>query len=102
MRGWVSYYRLLRSGSKLKALDGWIRRKIRVVKLKQLKRRYTVWKFLVSRGVSHENAWLQALSGKGYWRLSRTPQSHRSMNQAWFDELGLETLHERWSAYRRP
>ena len=95
VRGWSSYYRLLRSGSRLKQFDGWIRRKIRVVKLKQLKRNYTVWKFLVSKGVSHHDAWSQALSGKGYWRLSRTPQAHLSMNLAWFEEQDLDSLYGR-------
>jgi len=44
--GWTNYYRYLRSDNKLKELDGWIRRKLRVVKLKQLKRRYTVANFI--------------------------------------------------------
>ncbi|MBI9018673.1 MAG: hypothetical protein JEZ07_15575 [Phycisphaerae bacterium] len=36
--GWTNYYRYIRSDSKLKELDSWIRRKLRVIKLKQLKR----------------------------------------------------------------
>lgn len=94
--GWVSYFRLIRSPSELVKLDRWIRRKLRVIKLKQLKRRYTIWKFYRSRGVGEKSAWLGVLSGKGWWRLSCTPQSHRAMNLAWFEEMGLISLTGRW------
>ncbi len=100
--GWIQYYRLSRSRSALERLDRWIRRKLRVVKLKQLKRRYTIWKFYRSRGVPEKSAWLAALSGKGLWRLSCTPQSHGSMGLDWFEELGLKSLELRWSQLRLP
>ena len=94
--GWISYFRLSRSRTEFVNLDGWIRRKVRTIKLKQLKRRYTIWKFYRSRGLTEKNAWFGVLSGKGWWRLSRTPQSHMSMDMAWFKELGLISLTERW------
>jgi len=102
LNGWMAYYRLGRSRSVLERLDAWIRRKLRVLKLKQLKRRYTIWKFYRSRGVSAKSAWLAALSGKGWWRLSETPQSHGSMNLKWFEGLGLTSLAVRWQALQKP
>ena len=54
--GWTNYYRYLRSDNKLKELDGWIRRKLRVVKLKQLERRYMVAKFYMRNGVDEYQA----------------------------------------------
>jgi hypothetical protein len=68
--------------------------------LKQLKRPYTIWKFSRGRGLEGETAWLGALSGKGWWLLSRTPQSHMSMTLKWFDELGLISLSVRWRELR--
>lgn len=38
---WISYFRLSRSKTEFANLDGWIRRKVRTIKLKQLKRRYS-------------------------------------------------------------
>ena len=99
--GWTNYYRYLRSDNKLKELDGWIRRKLRVVKLKQLKRRYTVAKFYMRNGVDEYQAWLGTLSGKGFWRRSAIPQSHQAMNLQWFRELGLVSLSRRWKGLRR-
>ena len=94
--GWISYFRLSRSRSEFVNLDGRIRRKIRAIKLKHLKRRYTIWKYYRSRGLTERNAWFGVLDGKGWWCLSRTPQSHMAMNMAWFKEVGLLSLTERW------
>ena len=52
--GWISYFRLSRSRSEFVNLDGRIRRKIRAIKLKHLKRRYTIWKYYRSRGSDGE------------------------------------------------
>lgn len=98
--GWTNYYRYIRSDNKLKELDGWIRRKLRVVKLKQLKRCYTVAKFYKRNGVEEYQAWIGALSGKGFWRRSAIPQSHQAMNLMWFRELGLVSLSKRWQDMR--
>lgn len=96
LNGWLAYYRYLRSDYRLKQLDGWIRRKLRVVKLKQLKRRYTVAKFYMRQGVAESQAWIGVLSGVGLWRRSALPQSHQAMNVQWFRELGLVSLSQRW------
>lgn len=96
LTGWMNYYRYARCGGKLRTLDGWIRRKLRVMKLKQLKRRYTVARFYRRQGVADYQAWIGALSGKGFWKRSGIPQSHQAMNVQWFTEQGLVSLFERW------
>lgn len=40
--------------------------------------------------------WLVALSGKGWWRLSATPQSQEGMNLEWFKKIGLYDLEENY------
>ena len=101
IRGWVAYFRYGRSRSLMLALDQWVRRKVRVIKLKQLKRRYTIFKFLKAYGVKAYQAWILALSGKGWWRMSLCPQAHQAMGIPWFKEQGLVGVLERWEAYRR-
>ena len=47
----------------------------------------------------HEwRAWILALSGKGWWRPSETPQAHEAMPNKWFDELGLISASSRYKA----
>lgn len=101
IRGWVAYFRYGRSRRLMERLDQWLRRKVRVIKLKQLKLRYTIFKFFQSGGVSTHQAWILALSGKGWWRMSRCPQAHQAMDLRWFKEQGLAGVLEGWEDYRR-
>lgn len=103
IRGWVGYFHLAGGRSDLANLDGWLRRRLRCIKLKQLKRAKGIGRFLLSRGLDSDSAWTLAGSGKGWWRMTLTPQCHRAMNRAWFEELGLMNLiseYDRWHSKR--
>jgi RNA-directed DNA polymerase len=97
LTGWVTYFRYAACKSHLQRLDEWIRRKLRCVRLKQRKRVKPIADFLQSLGVSEENAWKLALSGKGWWRKSGTSQAHQAMNIAWFRTRGLVSVSERYA-----
>jgi RNA-directed DNA polymerase len=90
--GWVRYFALARYGDRFKELDGWLRRRLRCMRLKQCKRAIGIARFLLARGLSNAAAWTLALSGKGWWRLANTPQASRAMPTRWFDALGLLSL----------
>jgi RNA-directed DNA polymerase len=95
LTGWVTYFRHAGCKRHLQRLDEWIRRKLRCVRLKQRKRAKSVADFLQSQGVPEWSAWILALSGKGWWRKSGTPQAHQAMDIAWFRAQGLVSLSER-------
>ncbi len=90
--GWVTYFRHARSKDALRHLDGWLRRKLRCVRLKPCKRTKTVADFLQENGVPEWRAWLLALSGKGWWRMAGSPQASEAMPNAWFKSIGLVAL----------
>ena len=92
IRGWGNYYKLAAIQKKAEKLDGWVRRKLRVIKLKQSKRVYTIACFLRDEGVREDHAFMVAGSGKGWWRLSMTRESHRAMGKEWFRKQGLVSL----------
>jgi RNA-directed DNA polymerase len=94
--GWINYFQLTEGRTKLGELDGWIRRRLRAIKLHQLKRPRTIGKYLESHGVSSGMSWKIATSGKGTWRLSKTPGVHRGMRDSWLENLGLCSLKKRW------
>jgi RNA-directed DNA polymerase len=97
LMGWVTYFRYAACKRHLRRLDEWIRRKLRCVRLKQRKRAKPIADFLQSLGVPEWNAWILALSGKGWWRKSGTPQAHQAMSIAWFRAQGLVSLAERYA-----
>ena len=94
--GWVAYYRLAAALAILRDLDQWIRRRLRCIRLKQLKRARTIATFLRRLGCVRDHAWAVAASGKGWWRKAKTQATHRTMNLVWFQEQGLRSLHDRW------
>ena len=96
IRGWVNYFKLAQAKSKMNELDSWLRRKLRCFKLKQCKRAIGIARFLMQRGVKTDEAWKLAGSGKGWWRNSCTPQSHKAMGTDWFVEIELESFGNRY------
>jgi RNA-directed DNA polymerase len=92
--GWARYFKLAACKGRLQHLDEWIRRKVRCYRLKQLKQGKTIVNMLVSRDVSRKSARQVAFSGKGWWRLSLTPQVHLAMGIGWTKEIGLRSLSE--------
>jgi RNA-directed DNA polymerase len=96
LTGWVTYFRHAACKSHLAALDGWIRRKLRCVRLKQCKGTKTIADFLRGLGVTVANAWRTASSGKGWWRLADCPSAKDAMSNQWFEKLGLVNLVQRY------
>ncbi len=92
LRGWLNYFKAAKCQRTLSNLDSWIRRKLRCYRLKQCKKTITLQRFLSSHGVEGWHSWILALSGKGWWRKSGSPQAHQAMNLKWFDKSGLYNL----------
>ena len=92
LKGWINYFKLADTHSKFHSLDGWIRRKLRCYRLKQRKKKYPIATFLMGLGLSREEAWKTAGSGKGWWKLSSYLSTHRGMSTAWFKAQGLISL----------
>lgn len=98
--GWVTYFRLAECKTRLRDMDEWMRHKVRCYRLKQLKRRWTIMKYLITRGVPREIAVPTASSGKGWWRLAATPAVHTAMSNARLARAGLHSLTDRYLTLR--
>lgn len=97
LTGWVTYFRYAECRTHLGQLDGWIRRKLRCVRLKQRKRAKPIADFLQRLGVPEWRAWRLAGSGKGWWRMAGSPQAAEAMTLEWFREQKLVTLTARYA-----
>ncbi len=80
VRGWCNYFKGCIPTSWMKAVDGWMRRRIRQIYWKQWKtksRRFREIKKLWPNAPPLEE---YAYSSNSYWRMSKTPQIHKAMS----------------------
>ena len=96
LKGWLGYFKIIETPNILEKLDGWIRRKLRVCLIKQWKKPRTRFRNLVSLGISKVSSAKFSASRKKYWRLSITPQMHKACNKAYWKNLKLVSLVERY------
>jgi len=92
MLGWRGYFGFCETRSVLLALDEWVRRRLRNLQWKQWKRGKRRFSELIRLGVSYESSDNTAGSGKGPWRISKSPAMHRALNIAFFDSMNLPKL----------
>ena len=96
MIGFINYFASADMKEFLSKLDGWIRRKLRVILWKSWKKQRTRFKKLRGLGLSLEQTKMIVSSRKSYWRLSNTPQLNKAMGVAFFNDLGLINLVDRY------
>ena len=90
LRGWVGYYGIARDYFFGRMMP-WIRRRLRVIKLKQWGCRKAVCKALIRAGVVPARAAKMALSQFG-WRAAASPAAHAALRNRWFAKRGLFDL----------
>ncbi len=90
--GWKGYFRLADTPKKFRDLDGWIRRRLIAVQLKQWKRGSTAYRKLRARGVPERAARAAAAHVKSWWRTA----AHGALNTAfphdYFSRKGVPRL----------
>jgi len=89
LRGWVAYFRLADVKGTFEDLDGWIRRKLRVVLWRQWKRPRTRCRELIHRGVRPSTARISAGNGRGPWWNAGAAHMHIALPAKAFAEHGL-------------
>jgi RNA-directed DNA polymerase len=89
LRGWRGYFGHCQTPSVLKALDEWIRRRLRSVVLRHWPRGRRRFAELTKRGVGKDLAAQTAASCRGPWRLSRSPALSIALPIRFWDWMGL-------------
>ena len=96
LRGWMNFFGsslTVDVNHKLKMLDGHIRRRLRVVLLKQWKRRRSIARRLTRIGVQGRTAWRVVYEGrKSPWALSYCNAVDHALGRAYFQKRGLLSL----------
>ena len=90
--GWRGYFGFCETPSVLRALDQWIRRRLRAIAWKQWRRGRTRYTKLRRRGVGRDLAAQTAGSPHGPWRLGNSPALNIALSNAFLGSLGVATL----------
>jgi RNA-directed DNA polymerase len=92
LRGWCGYFGFCQTPSVLRALDAWVRRRLRAVVWQQWKCGRTRFAELRRRGVGRKLAAQFAGSQHGPWRLAKSPTLHTALPNAFFASIGLVSV----------
>lgn len=98
--GWVNYFSLADMKKKVKELDEWIRRRLRMCIWKQWRKIRTRHYKLVQLGAENAKAWEHANTRKGYWRIAGSPILSCTLTNAYLAGLGFVSLSSRYSQMR--
>ncbi len=91
LTGWKAYFDLAKTPKVFADLDRWIRRRLRMLQLKQWRRGRTVFRELVSRGLTVWRSRRGAANHRRWWR-SAIRDIQIALPNSLFDELGVPRL----------
>lgn len=100
LTGWMAYFSLMSNTNNLAAVDSHIRRRLRVIIVRQKRRPRFLYRHLKTR-VSNKAAAVTAFCGRGPWFKSHTCGVDKAYPNVWFRGK-LINLVDEWRKIRRP
>ena len=92
LTGWKEYFRLAETQASFRSLDGWIRRRLRMVQLKQRKSGPAAHRALRARGVRGLDLLGAAANAHRFWATANHRALSTAMPESFFDRLGVPRL----------
>lgn len=92
LTGWKAYFRLADTPRVFVDLDGWVRRRLIAVQLKQWKHGTTAYRKLRTRGLSERSASAAAAHIHCWWRMTTHGAINTAFPAAYFARLGVPKL----------
>ncbi len=92
LRGWKEYFKLADTPGIFADLDGWIRRRLRALQLKQWKRGRTTFHELRARGLPEWLSVKGAGHGRRWWWAAALGAMQTALPGSYFDRLGVPRL----------
>jgi RNA-directed DNA polymerase len=89
--GWREYFRLVDTPGVLKGLDEWIRRRLRMMQLKQWKRGPTIYREMKRLGAAEDVARKVAANSRRWWRNS-AKLLNIALPNSYYDRMGIPRL----------
>jgi RNA-directed DNA polymerase len=89
IRGWVNYFKYSEVKGLFEELDGWLRRKIRVLYWRRWKKPKTRERKLKQLGIDAKRAWKSANNGRGSWWNAGASHMNQAIPTKYLRNLGL-------------
>jgi len=94
LQGWLHYFKYSEVKSVFEELDGWLRRKLRVIYWRHWKKPKTRERKLRQLGIAKERAWKSANNGRGPWWNAGASHMNQAIPTRHLRQLGLISLME--------
>lgn len=85
--GWVNYFKIANMKQLMTETDQWMRAKIRCRLWKQWKKIKTRYENLVKLGMNDNEAYRNANTRKGYWRIAHSPVLSKTLSNEYIKSL---------------
>jgi RNA-directed DNA polymerase len=92
MKGWINYFKLSETKRFAEELDGWVRRRLRLIIWKQWKKPWTRKENLMKAGLKEERAVMSAFNRRGDWWNSGASHMNDALRKKYFDSYGLVSM----------
>lgn len=102
LTGWIGFFGVCTQEveSELRRRDAHIRRRLRAIQLKQWKRRRTIARKLIQRGIKAKSAWRSVYEGrKSIWAMSHMWSVDRALKNSYWEALGFTSLIQRYRSH---
>lgn len=96
IRGWTNYFKCSEVKGIFEELDGWLRRKIRVLYWRRWKKPKTRERKLKQLGIEAERAWKSASNGRGPWWNAGASHMNQAIPTRYLRNLGLVSFMEEY------
>ena len=96
IRGWVNYFKYSEVKGIFEELDGWLRRKIRVLYWRRWKVPKTRERKLKQLGIEARRAWKSANNGRGSWWNAGASHMNQAIPMKYLRSLGLLSFMEEY------
>jgi hypothetical protein len=90
--GWRNYFKLAETPRVFHSIDGWIRRRLRALQLKQWKNAKTIARELRARSVRGNFVLAASKHAGRWWRMARHTALQTALPTVFFDAIGLPRL----------
>jgi RNA-directed DNA polymerase len=99
--GWINYFCIAKAKVNIKALEKWIRGRLRDCSWKQWKKIKTKFTTLRKLRVNNAKAWQFVNRRKGYWRVSNSHILNTTLDNNYLESLGYKSILRRYQQIHR-